>query len=301
MKDLRVEISNLKEKYKAVILAHNYQLPEIQDIADFVGDSLDLSKAAAQTEAEVIVFCGVSFMAETAALLSPNKRVLLPDLGAGCPLADMIDVKRLLNFREQFPGLPVVCYINTSAEVKALSDICCTSSSALKIVEALPEQELLFIPDQCLGSWIAAKSQKTLHLYPGFCPTHHRLFAKDIEEAKAAHPEALVLAHPECLSEVLQICDYVGGTMGMVKYVKESKARKFIIGTEAGIIYRMQKENPDKTFILPTDRLICPNMKLTTLEKVYWALEEQKHIITVPTEYRAPALRAINKMLELSR
>jgi quinolinate synthase len=301
MQDLSVAILKLKEKYNAVILAHNYQLPEIQDIADFVGDSLDLSRAAARTDAEVIVFCGVRFMAETAALLSPGKKVLLPDLEAGCPLADMITPEKLRDFKQQFPqDLPVVCYINTSAAVKAQSDICCTSSNALSIVESLPDQELLFIPDNCLGNWVASRTSKTLHIFSGFCPTHHRLWAKDIETVKASYPDALVLAHPECLPEVLKLCDYVGGTMGMLKFVKASHAREFIIGTEAGIIHRMMKENPDKLFVLAADRLICPNMKRVTLEKLYWALQEQIHVITVAETYKNPALQAITKMLELS-
>ncbi len=292
-------IQKLKEDRNAVILAHNYQLPEVQDIADFTGDSLELSRKAAATEAEVIVFCGVHFMAETAKILSPQKTVILPDLNAGCPMADMITVKELREFKSKYPGLPVVAYVNTSADVKAESDICCTSANAVKVVEAVDSDAVLFIPDQCLGAYVSSKTSKKVILYPGFCPTHHRILPEDVLKAKNEHPNAVVVAHPECKMEVVGMADAVESTSGMVRYVKSSPAKEFIICTEMGIIHRLKKDNPDKHFYSPSTENLCPNMKLITVEKVLWSLEDLQPVIELPPETIEKARKAIERMVEI--
>ncbi|MDQ7822680.1 MAG: quinolinate synthase NadA [Candidatus Eremiobacteraeota bacterium] len=298
---LKENILALKHERNAIILAHLYQRPEVQDIADHVEDSLGLSRIAASTTADTIVFCGVHFMAETASLLNPKKAVLLPDPDAGCPMADMITVEKLRAFKEEHPGAPVVCYINSSAEVKALSDICCTSSNAADIVESLENEELLFIPDQSLGAWVASKTRKKIHLYPGYCLTHHRLFPEDIEKMKTLHPRAAVMGHPECTGEVLRLCDFVGSTSAMLKYAATSPHDEFLVGTESGILHRLRKDNPGRQFHLLSDRLICPNMKLITLEKILWALRAMEPRITVREEVREKALSTIKKMLNAKR
>jgi len=295
--ELIERINKLRRKRNAVILAHNYQLGEVQDIADFAGDSLELSRKAAATDADVIVFCGVHFMAETAKILSPEKTVLLPDPEAGCPMASMIDAKRLREFKVQHPGLPVVAYINTTAEVKAESDICCTSANALQIVESLDADEFIFVPDKSLGSYVASKTNKKAVLYPGYCPTHHRILASDVLNAKREHPNAVVLAHPECAGDLLKLADVVASTSQMIRWVSEHDADEIILCTERGIIHKMQKDNPGKRFYNPCSLNICPNMKKITLEKVLWSLEDMAYEITVPEEIIARAKKAIDGML----
>lgn len=292
---LAEEIRELKKQREAVILAHYYQRPEIQDVADFVGDSLQLSKQAAGTDAKVIVFCGVHFMAESAAILSPEKTVLLPELEAGCPMADMVDVESLRKRKAEMPGAQVVCYINSSAEVKAECDVCCTSSNAAKVVESL-EGDILFVPDKNLGTYVSESQNKPLEVWPGFCITHHRLSRADIEQARAEHPEAKVIVHPECREEVWRTADYVGSTAGLIRYAKESEAKEFIIGTESGILHELHKVCPDKKFYLASDKLVCRNMKSTTLPKVRDALRDMKPQITVPEEVRLKAIKALERM-----
>lgn len=294
------EILKLKKEKNAVILAHNYQIGEVQDIADFVGDSLRLSQQAANTDAEVIVFCGVHFMAETAAILSPQKTVLLPDSYAGCPMADMVTADKLREFKAQHPGVPVVTYVNSSADVKAESDYCCTSANAVKVVEAVDADEIIFTPDQHLGQYVSTKTSKKIHLWNGFCPTHRRITAPEVLKQKEAHPNALVIVHPECLSETIALADAVASTEGILRYCAETAAEEFIIGTEVGILHRLQKENPSKRFYPAYERAICPNMKRTTLEKVLFALQDMEHAIKVPQDITARAKLAIDRMLEIT-
>lgn len=297
--ELTDKIQRLKEGRKAVILAHNYQPGEIQDIADFVGDSLELSQQAAGTKAQVIVFCGVHFMAETAYILSPGKTVLLPDLHAGCPMADMISAEKLREKKRELPGLPVVCYVNSSAEVKAESDICCTSSNAVKVVESLPQREIIFVPDKYLGQWVASQTGKKLHLWPGFCPTHARILPQHILDIKRKYPQARVMVHPECRPEVDKLADAVLSTGGMIRYARQPEVCQMIVGTELGIIHRLQKENPGKEFIAVCPQAVCPNMKLTTLEKVLWCLEDMKPKVVVPEDIRLKAKSAVERMLQV--
>lgn len=294
------EILSLKKQRKAVILVHNYQRPEIQDLADFIGDSLELSRKAAAVEAEVIVFCGVHFMAETAFLVNPERKVLLPDREAGCPMADMITPEQLRKKKQEVPGAAVVCYVNSSAAVKAESDICCTSANAVTVVQQLSkDREILFIPDQYLGEWAARKAERTLHLWPGYCPTHMKILGSQVLEGKKNHPGALALVHPECRPDAKEAADEVLSTGGMIRFAKESPAETFLIGTETGIIHRLQKENPGKTFIPVNPGAVCPNMKRITLEKVLLSLKEMKHEISVPGEVRVKAWAAVERMLAL--
>lgn len=298
--ELAEQILRLKKERRAVILAHNYQLPEVQDIADFTADSYGLAKAAAATDADVIVFCGVHFMAETAFMLNPGKTVLLPDKNAGCPMADMIDADAVKDLKKKHPGAPVMCYINSSAAVKAESHICCTSSNAVRLAEKVESEEIIFVPDKSLGAYVAAQTGKTFHLYPGYCPTHHRLFERDIMEMKEKYPGAHVMAHPECTGDVLKHCDFIGSTSAMLRHARESSFNEILVGTERGILHRLQKDSPGKIFHLLTERLTCPNMKLTTLEKVLWALQDMRHRIAVPEDIRSRALTCIEMMLEFS-
>ncbi|WP_035106733.1 quinolinate synthase NadA [Desulfovirgula thermocuniculi] len=298
---LTEEIKQLKRERRAVILSHVYQRPEVQEVADYVGDSLGLSQQAAKTDAEVIVFCGVHFMAESAAILSPDKIVLLPEIKAGCPMADMVTVEDLRETKKEIPGAIVVCYVNTSAAVKAESDVCCTSANAVKVVSSLPkDRPILFIPDQNLGRYVAKKTGRDLILWGGYCSTHDRLTREEVLEAKKAHPGALVLVHPECRPEVVELADAVASTTGMIRYARESEAREFIIGTEEGILHQFRKQCPGKSFYLASPKLICPNMKATTLEKVHRSLLTLEPRVTVPPEIREGALRALARMLELS-
>lgn len=295
-------INQLRKQRRAIILAHNYQLDEVQDIADFVGDSLALAQQAAGVqEAEVIVLCGVRFMAETAKLVNPDRQVLMPDENAGCPMANMINARQLAEARRKHPDAAVVCYVNSTAEVKALSDICCTSSNAVKIVGSFPpERPIIFVPDQSLGDYVARQLGRELILWPGYCPTHHRILPEDIQRRRAEHPQAVVMVHPECTEDVRRLADYVGSTAQIIAEAGRSNSREFIIGTESGICHTLRKKYPQKTFIHVTPAADCPNMKLTTLEKILWSLEELKTEITVPDDVAAGARRAIEKMLELS-
>jgi quinolinate synthase len=295
------KISELKKKHNAVILAHNYQRGEIQDVADFVGDSLGLSQQAARTDADLIVFCGVHFMAETAALLSPNKTVIMPDEHAGCPMASMITARELKEKKKLYPNARVVCYVNTTAAVKAESDICCTSSNAVKIVSSIPEDEdIIFVPDKSLGAYVSSCLDREMIYWEGYCPTHHRILADQIVQMKSEHPEAEVVVHPECTPDVIALADHVASTTGILNYAKSSNSKEFVIGTEIGILHRMKKENPDKTFMPVTPLSDCPNMKLNTLEKLLWSLEDIQFVVTVPEEIAIEARKAIQRMLDLS-
>jgi len=298
--ELIEKILQLKRERQAIILAHNYQIGEVQDIADFIGDSLGLSQQAAKTDAQVIVFCGVHFMAETAAMLSPDKIVLLPEINAGCPMADMINASQLREEKKKNPEATVVCYVNSTAEVKAEADVCCTSSNAIKVVEHIDSQKpIIFVPDQYLGAYAARKTKRKLILWPGYCPTHMKIGAEDIISLKQEYPEAVVLVHPECRPEVIEQADYVLSTGGIIKQVRQSSREQFIIATEIGIIHRLKKENPGKIFLPASKRAVCPNMKSITLEKVLWALERMEPRIIVPPEIREKAIKAVNRMLEI--
>ncbi len=301
MSELVEDILRLKQERKAVILVHNYQPPEVQDIADYLGDSLGLSQQATQTDAEVIVFCGVHFMAETASILCPDKTVLLPDLTAGCPMADMIDAERLLLLKEEYPDASVVSYVNTTAKVKAESDICCTSANAVKIINSLNAKKIIFVPDKYLGHYVAGKAHKEIICWEGYCPVHIRILVGDILRAKKQHPEAEVIVHPECTPDVIALADKVLSTTGMCHYARETKSKEIVVGTEVGIIYRLTKENPDKEFYPASELAICPNMKLNSLEKVFWALEDMKYEVKVEEGIRERAKKAIDKMLQFSR
>ncbi len=300
--DIRTEIRHLLKEKNAVLLAHNYMRDEVQELADITGDSLQLSIEAAKTDAEVIVFCGVHFMAESAAILSPRKTVLLPRADAGCPMADMVDVNGLRNLKQQHPGVPVVTYVNSTAAVKAESDICCTSANAVSVVRSLQQQKLIFAPDRNLGRW-AARSvpEKEFVFWDGYCPTHERLNASQVIELKAVHPDALFVCHPECTPDVSVLADHVCSTSGMSPYCAKSPAVKFIIGTEAGILFKLRDENPDKEFILASPGLICPNMKLTALDDILNCLINMQPVVTVPEDVRLKARAALDKMLAVPR
>jgi len=300
VKKLTENIQNLKRQRNAVILAHNYQPGEIQDIADFTGDSLGLSIKAAQTEAEVIVFCGVQFMAETAAILSPEKTVLLPDKSAGCPMADMINAEQLCKLKQEHPGALVVCYVNSTAEVKAESDYCCTSANAVELVNSLPkDQQIIFVPDQHLGRFVAERTGRDLILWPGYCTTHVLITIDDIKNAKAKYPDAIVMAHPECSEPVKELSDELLSTGQMLKFAAEGTAKQFIIATETGIIHALKKQNPKAEFFPASKRAICPNMKKITLEKIIWSLEDMQYKISVPEEIRKKAKKALDRMVEI--
>ncbi|MCA6070774.1 MAG: quinolinate synthase NadA [Endomicrobium sp.] len=301
------KLNKLKKERNAIILAHVYQSPEIHDIADFVGDSLELSRKAAQTDADVIVFCGVHFMAETASILSPDKKVLLPDLNAGCPMAYMITAKQLKEWKSQYKNPVVVAYVNTSAAVKAESDICCTSSNAINAVKNIAagknakDMDILFIPDRNLGNYVQTASGIKMNIWTGFCPTHHNFILPEyVLEAKKYHPNAEILAHPECRSEVVSLADRVMSTGVMCRYVAKSSAKDFIIGTETGILYKLRKDNPGKNFYPVTTLAQCPNMKKITLAKVVDALINMKNTISVPDDVRQKAYLSIHKMLQIA-
>lgn len=296
------KIKELKKEKNAVILAHCYQNVEIDEVADYVGDSLYLSQQAAKTEADIIVFAGVFFMAQTAKILNPSKKVLLPRTESGCLMADMINYRQLKDFKALHPNIPTVCYINSTAEVKSECDICCTSSNAVKIVESLNAPEILFLPDTYLGKW----TEKVLRnvkvtTYPGFCPTHLRIKAEDILEARKKYPEAKILAHPECHQTVSELADYVGSTTGIMKYAAQSEAKQFVIATEKGVVDRLKRDYKDKEFILIKENIVCPNMKWNTLEDIYNALKYEQHEITVDEEIAGKALKCIDRMLEVSK
>jgi quinolinate synthase len=292
------EIRRLKKERNALIVAHSYQNDEVQDIADEVGDSFYLSRICADSDASLIVFCGVRFMAESAKILSPQKTVLLPESSAGCPMADSITAQDVINLKKEHPGAPVVCYINTSAEVKAECDICCTSSNAIKIVKDLPEAEIIFVPDKNLGSYVAKHvPEKNIILFDGCCATHNRFGVPEIEAARRLYPDAPIAVHPECDFHVCDLADFVGSTSEILDFCKKSDKKRFIIGTEMGIFHKLRKDSPQKEFYLLTPRLVCPNMKLTTLKSVYNALNENKTVVEVDETVRLRAVACLERML----
>lgn len=298
---LKKKINKLRKEKNAVILAHNYQRDEIQDIADITGDSLQLARAATKVDADIIEFCGVHFMAESASILNPEKKVLLPVKEAGCPLADMITAEKLRVLKAQHPDAACVCYVNSAAEVKAESDVACTSSNAIEVVRSLANKKIIFVPDENLGKYAQLNvPEKEIILWKGFCSTHIRLSEEEVIKAKKEHPQAEFLAHPECNPEVLELADQVCSTGGMFKYARASKSKEFIIGTESGMLYRLQKENPDKRFYLPSEHLVCANMKLTTLGWVAHSLEAEVFEIRVAEEVRLKAKKSLDKMLEIT-
>lgn len=298
---LKLRIKELVKERNALLMAHNYQRDEIQEIADITGDSLALAIASAETDKDVIVFCGVHFMAESSAILAPEKTVLLPREDAGCPMADMVDADGLRAMKAKYPNATVVTYVNSTAAVKAESDICCTSSNAVNVVRSLDAEEVLLVPDRNLAQYIASHVDKTCHIWDGYCPTHDRVKVEEIKKAKEEHPGALFMAHPECPPEILEMADHICSTSGMYEYAVKSDAKKFIVGTEQGILYRLKKENPDKTFIIPSRGLICPNMKLTSLEDILQCLETMSPRITVEEDIREKAKLTLDRMLAVPR
>ncbi len=305
MKDIAVlkrELRALLKVRKAIMLAHNYQRDEVQEAADVTGDSLALSQAAAMdAKSDVIVFCGVHFMAESAAILSPRKTVILPRMDAGCPMADMITPEDLIREKEKRPGVPVVAYVNTSAAVKALSDICCTSANAAAVVNSLPNDRVYMIPDKNLSHYVSLSTKKKMEWWKGYCPTHERLKPAEVVKAKEDNPGAVFVCHPECSPEVVKLADHVCSTSGMYKFAKTTPAKTVIVGTEMGILYKLKKENPEKNFILPSKSLICPNMKLTTLEDVVESLKDMKNVVRVDEAVAVKAKAALDKMLMVPR
>ena len=298
------EINRLKKEKNAIILAHNYQRPEIQDIADYVGDSIELSrKAMDEKDAEVIVFSAVDFMAESAAILNPSKKVLLPTLGARCPMAQMLTVDEIKRARALYPGVPLVLYVNTLASAKACCDICCTSANAVEVIQSLNAETVLFGPDRNLAEYVERKTRKTIIPVPewGFCPTHVLFQPEDVQILKMQYPHAVVMAHPECNVEVQNAADFVGSTSRMCRYARESNAKTFIVGTEEGLLHRLGKDNPEKKFVLAYEGAVCPNMKLNTLDRLHSALKEEKHVVTVPESIAKKARRALENMLALKK
>ena len=298
--DLNRKIQKLKKQRRAIILAHNYQLPEVQDVADFLGDSLELSRIAAKTDAKVIIFCGVHFMAETASILCPDKKVIMPDINSGCPMANMITASDLKRLKDKYPKAVAVGYVNTSAEVKAELDVCCTSTNAVAVVNALKDKrEIIFVPDKYLADYVSKKSGKKLIPWDGYCPTHVKILPEDIKREKNFHPNAKVVLHPECLPSVIALADQALSTSGMCKFAKSTSYKDIIIGTEAGLIYRLKKENPGKEFYPASERAVCPDMKRTSQEKILWALETLREEVYVPESIRSRARKAIDKMLKV--
>ena len=301
MQSIEKRIQELKRERGAIIIAHNYQPDEVQAIADFTGDSLELSRKAAELGEEVIVFCGVHFMAETAAILSPEKTILLPDQFAGCPMADMITAEQLRAKKAEHPGAVVICYVNTSAAVKAECDLCCTSSNAKAIVGSVPaDKDIIFVPDTHLGHYVQEQLGREMIIWDGYCPTHARIRDVDIIREKEDHPEAVVMAHPECPAGIRELADQLLSTGQMCTYAKESDEKEFIVATEMGLLYRLWNENPGKKFYSVSDRALCPNMKKIDLEKVLWALEDMQYRVVVPEPTCSLARRSIEAMLELS-
>src|SRR4030043_1204731 len=319
----REEMLKLKNQRRAIILANNYQRDEVQKIADFVGDSLELSRTASAIDCDVIVFAGVNFMAESASILSPDKLVLLTEIDAGCPMADMIHVDSprrerksfpgfnnpppfiypleftLRDIKAQYPGVPVVAYVNTTADIKAESDICCTSANVVKVIESLPDETVICIPDRNLSMWAQRNTKKQIIAWEGFCHVHERVRPEDVKKARAEHPKALLMAHPECRLDVLEMADHVTSTSGMLRFAKASSEKEFIVGTEIGLMYRLKKKTPEKIFYPLRKDMICPSVKKTTLKSVVRALKENKYIIKVPEEIRVTAKRALDRMLEV--
>ena len=302
MSDLVAKIQKLKTAKKAVILAHNYQRADIQDIADYVGDSIELSRKAMQEEsAEIIVFAAVDFMAQSAAILNPKKKVLLPTLGARCPMAQMLTVDEIRRAKASYPKAPVVLYVNTLAEAKAECDVCCTSANAVEVIESLDSETVLFGPDRNLAEYVAQRTGKTIIPVPeyGFCPTHLLFQPEDVLVLKQQHPNALVMVHPECSSEMRKVSDFVGSTSKMCAYAKQAEASEFIVGTEDGIMHRLRKENPQKRFFLAYEGAVCPNMKLTTLDRIYTSLKEEKYVVRVPLKVADKARAALERMFSI--
>jgi len=295
------EINRLKKEKNAVILAHSYQNIEVDEVADFVGDSLELSRKAKNTDASVIVFAGVYFMAETAKLLSPEKKVLIPRRESSCEMADMITGQKLRDFKAKYPSVPVVCYINSTAEVKSLSDICCTSSNAVKVVEAVESKDVLFVPDRNLAAYVQSKvKDKNIIAFDGCCPIHDQLTADDVQEQRAAHPNAILLAHPECRKEVLDRADFIGSTKSIFEYVKQSSEKEFIIATETGVVERLQRDYHNKKFWLISKKAVCKNMKYTTLGDILQSLQNDFFEITISQETAQRAALTIERMLKIS-
>jgi quinolinate synthase len=300
--DLSEKIIKLKRERKAVILAHNYQRPEIQDIADYIGDSIELSRMAAQEkDARMIVFSAVDFMAESAAILNPKKKVLLPCLGARCPMAQMLTVDEIKRAKKEHPGVPVVLYVNTLASCKAYCDVCCTSANAVEVIESLDADTVLFGPDRNLADYVSEKTGKKLIAIPenGFCPTHLLFQPEDVQALKIPHPNAVVMVHPECSSEMRKVADYVGSTSKMCRFAKESSAKEFIVGTEEGLLHRLRLENPEKKFYLAYEGAVCPNMKRTTLEDLYASLKQEKHVVRVPDAVAKKARASLERMFQV--
>lgn len=301
MKSLIEEIKFLKETKNATIIAHFYQISEIQDLADFVGDSLAMAKYGKDSSADILVICGVKFMAESAKILSPEKTVLLPNIAAGCPMADMVDTKSLKMHKKRHPDQYVVSYVNTSAEVKALSNICVTSSNALKVVSQLDAKDILFLPDKNLGNYISEQlPDKNFTLWPGFCFTHDRLQTDDILAMKAIHPEAEVLAHPECHKAIVALADYIGSTSGIINYASTSDSKSFIIATEEGVLHRLRTNEPNKSFYIASPKLLCQDMKRTTTKDILTVLENNSNEVILDERIRSDAYKALDLMLELS-
>jgi len=299
-KALTKDILALKQERNAVIVAHNYQIDDVQAVADVIGDSFALSKYCASVPQDVIVFCGVHFMAESAKILSPQKTVLLPEINAGCPMADMVTAEDVRALKRNHPHAVVVCYINTSAAVKAESDICCTSSNAVKVIQSLAEEEIIFVPDKNLGNYIAKKVPgKRMIIWDGYCVTHHRVTLEDVQKAKKAHPDAVLLVHPECRPEVVELADFVGSTRQIIDFAAAAKEKKFIIGTEMGVLFSLKRNNPEKTFYLASQGLICPNMKKTRLESVYNALKQMRYTIELEEEIMIKARTTLERMLKV--
>jgi quinolinate synthase len=299
--EIENRITELKKEHNAIILVHNYQIPEVQDIADFLGDSLDLAMKATKTDAENIIFCGVDFMAESAKILNPSKNVILPDIDAECPMANMVNPKDLIKLKEENPDAIVVSYINTTAEIKTLSDICCTSSNGVKVIQSVSEKKIIFVPDRNLGAYIQRfVPEKELILWPGMCPTHHKIRKEEILKLKEEHSDAEVLVHPECRPEIIDIADHALSTNGMVNHAKNSDTKEFIIGTEKDICYRLKNENPNKSFY-PIKTAICPNMKKITLEKVLNSLETLEPKVNLPDEIMEKAKKPLQRMMEIGR
>ncbi|MEA1959467.1 MAG: quinolinate synthase NadA [Chloroflexota bacterium] len=294
------KINKLKGSLNAVIVAHNYQRPEVQDIADFTGDSLELSRKCTEVDADVIVFAGVHFMAESACILNPDRKVLLAEENAGCPMADMITPDDLLEWKRRYPDAAVVCYINTSAAIKALSDICCTSANGVQVVRSLPQDEIIFVPDENLGRFVSRSTDKRMILYPGFCPTHVRVIPRHVDLARERYPGGVVLVHPECTPDVIDKADAALSTSQMIRYARESEAMVFLIGTEGGLLHRLRLDNPGKEFHLLSEGLVCPDMKLTTLESVARTMEEMRNQVTVPEDVRLKAKLTLDRMLQVT-
>ena len=293
-------IAELKKQRNAVIVAHNYQIDDVQEIADIVGDSFALSRYCASSPHEVIVFCGVHFMAESAKLLSPEKTVLLPEIDAGCPMAEMVTAEALREAKKKHPNAAVVCYINSTAEVKAECDICCTSSNALKVIRSIKQEEIIFVPDCNLGSYVAKMvPEKRIILWEGYCATHHRIKLEDVKKVRELHPDALLLVHPECRPEIVALADFAGSTKQIIDYASSSSAAKFIIGTEMGVMYKLKKDNPEKQFYLLSPGLVCPNMKKTTLKSIYEALRDMKYNIVLDEHLMLKAREPLDKMLQV--